>query len=84
MPYSRIRELPKNVRDLLPEQAQKLYRKTFNQAWESYGADSNGGTGVTDAQREENAHRVAWAAVKQSFEKNPNSIAPFIRDSLPS
>lgn len=66
MPYERNADLPEQVRDNLPENAQKIYRKAFNNAWDQYEKkeDRRG-----DASREETAHRVAWAAVKESYEK---------------
>lgn len=66
MPYERNAELPKQVRDNLPENAQEVYRKAFNSAWDQY-EDPDDRRG--DASREETAHRVAWAAVKESYEK---------------
>lgn len=66
VPYSRIDELPASVRDNVPKHAQEIYKEAFNGAWEQYKDpdDRNG-----DASREETAHRVAWAAVKQKYEK---------------
>ncbi|AGA90176.1 putative cation transport regulator [Thioflavicoccus mobilis 8321] len=66
MPYDRDEDLPESVRDNLPKAAQTIYRKAFNSAWEEYSdaADRRG-----DASREEAAHRVAWSAVKGSYEK---------------
>jgi len=66
MPYERNADLPKQVRDHLPEKAQTIYRKAFNSSWDQY-ADPEDRRG--DASREETAHRVAWAAVKESYEK---------------
>lgn len=66
MPYDRISELPKSVRDALPEEAQRIYREAFNAAWEGY-ADPKTRRG--GASREETAHKVAWSAVKREYEK---------------
>ena len=57
MPYKTERDLPESVRDHLPKHAQEIYRAAFNSAWDEYDHD------------EERAHRVAWAAVKQDYEK---------------
>jgi cation transport regulator len=46
------------VRDNLPKHAQEIYQAAYNSAWEEYNHD------------EERAHRVAWAAVKRSYEKD--------------
>lgn len=66
MPYDSISELPTSVRDSLPKEAQKIYREAYNDAWDRYAhaEDRKGG-----ASREETAHKVAWSAVKKSYEK---------------
>ncbi len=67
MPYDRIDELPESVRDNLPKHAQDIYKEAFNSAWDQYDdPDERRG----DASREEMAHKVAWSAVKQSYEKD--------------
>lgn len=66
MPYDSKSELPDNVRDNLPPHAQEIYRKAFNSAWDEY-KDPEDRQG--DASREETAHKVAWAAVKQEYHK---------------
>jgi len=66
MPYERNADLPAAVRDSLPTEAQTIYRKAFNNAWEQYKYRDRRRGG---ASREETAHRVAWAAVKGSYEK---------------
>jgi cation transport regulator len=58
MPYESTSDLPKGVRDNLPDHAQEIYVAAFNNAWEEYGKD------------EERAHRVAWSAVKETYEKD--------------
>lgn len=69
MPYQKTSELPKGVHDNLPEHAQEIYLKAYNNAWEQY---KEPGDRKGDATREETAHRVAWAAVKQEYEKSEN------------
>jgi cation transport regulator len=66
MPYDRNADLPDSVRNNLPEHAQSIYREAFNSAFEEYKSarDRRG-----DASREETAHKVAWSAVKQKYEK---------------
>ena len=66
MPYSELKELPKSVRSVLPEHAQEIYLAAFNNAWEEY-SDSDDRQG--ESSREETAHKVAWSAVKQKYEK---------------
>ncbi|WP_149194383.1 putative cation transport regulator ChaB [Luteimonas suaedae] len=66
MPYQSIAELPDNVRDNVPKHAQEIYKEAFNSAWEQYDKpDERRG----DASREETAHKVAWSAVKDKYEK---------------
>jgi len=66
MPYAHNADLPRAVRGALPEEAQTIYRKAFNSAWVEYEPPGKRRGG---ASREETAHRVAWAAVKKSFQK---------------
>jgi cation transport regulator len=67
MRYKKIDELPVSVRNSLSEPAQEIYKQAFNSAWEqSQDPDEE----IDDSSREETAHRVAWAAVKQD---NANS-----------
>jgi cation transport regulator len=70
MPYEKLGDLPDSVRDNLPQQAQEIYKEAYNSAWEQYKnpADRQG-----DASREETAHKVAWAAVKNKYEKDEQS-----------
>ena len=67
MPYDNPRQLPDSIRKNLPEHAQDIFVKAFNNAWEQYRepGDRHG-----DSTREETAHKVAWTAVKQVYEKD--------------
>jgi cation transport regulator len=69
MPYDSLKDLPESVRDNLPKHAQEIYQAAFNNAWAQY-KDPEDRRG--DASREETAHRVAWSAVKQEYEKGDN------------
>ena len=66
MPYKNLSELPDNVKNSLPEHAQEIYLAAFNSAWKQYkdAADRYGDDG-----RETVAHKVAWSAVKEKYEK---------------
>jgi len=66
MPYETTSELPENVKNVLPNHAQDIYKEAFNSAYKQY-KDPDNRRG--DADREEVAHRVAWAAVKKTYEK---------------
>jgi cation transport regulator len=56
MPYASNNELPITVQHVLPPHAQDTFREAFNHALDEYG-------------HEENAFRVAWAAVKKRYRK---------------
>ena len=66
MPYKELSALPESVRHYLPKHAQEIYLAAFNNAWQEYREpqDRRG-----SASREAVAHKVAWAAVKQQYEK---------------
>jgi cation transport regulator len=57
MPYLDNSDLPPSVRDHLPPHAQDIFRETFNAAWARHDGDDG------------SAFRIAWAAVKRSYEK---------------
>lgn len=67
MPYQKISDLPKSVKDALPAHAQEIYKDAFNNSWEEYADREK--RREPESSREEVAHRVAWAAVKQKYEK---------------
>ncbi|MBR1369471.1 hypothetical protein RJ53_08180 [Methanocalculus chunghsingensis] len=67
MPYKKTDDLPSAVKDNLPDHAQEIYMAAFNNAWEEY---RNPEKRRDDASHEETAHRVAWAAVKNKYEKD--------------
>lgn len=66
MPYDRIDQLPDSVRDNVPKHAQEIYKEAYNSAWKEY-ADPDNRRG--SASREETAHKVAWSAVKEKYQK---------------
>ena len=70
MPYKNVLELPASVRGNLPEHARKIYLEAFNNAWDEY---KNPEDRKGDASREETAHKVAWSAVKKTYEKDEKS-----------
>ena len=70
MPYKTDAELPESVRNVLPSHAQDIYRKAFNSAWDEYADASKRRGGES---QEETAHKVAWAAVKDKYEKDDAS-----------
>jgi cation transport regulator len=71
MPYNSISELPENVKNVLPDHAQDIYKEAFNSAYEEYAKpqDRHDGDG-----KEETAHKVAWSAVKKAgYQKGNDS-----------
>ncbi|WP_027587054.1 putative cation transport regulator ChaB [Acidipropionibacterium thoenii] len=66
MPYDSIDELPEAVQKVLPKHAQDIYKEAFNSAFQQYRSpkDRQG-----DESREQAAHKVAWAAVKDKYTK---------------
>jgi cation transport regulator len=66
MPYKNLSDLPDSVRDNLPKHAQEIYQAAYNNAWDEY---KDPGDRRGDSGREETAHSVAWAAVKEKYEK---------------
>ncbi|WP_037433969.1 putative cation transport regulator ChaB [Serratia plymuthica] len=66
MPYNSKSSLPDNVKNVLPDHAQEIYKEAFNSAWDQY-RDPDDRRG--DDSREETAHKVAWSAVKQTYRK---------------
>ena len=53
MPYDAITELPDNVRNVLPEAAQHIWREVFNST-------------LSRGESEDTARRIAWMAVKNA------------------
>ena len=67
MPYKSKSDLPESVKSALPAHAQEIYMEAYNSAWKQYDEP---GERRGDASREETAHRVAWSAVKKTYEKD--------------
>ncbi len=57
MPLKRNADLPEAARNVLPDEAQDVYRDAYNRALEEHGG-------------EQRAHEAAWAAVKDKFVEN--------------
>lgn len=71
MSYKEVKDLPDNVKNVLPQQAQEIYKKAFNSAWDQYDSPEDRRAG---ADREEVSHRVAWSAVKQKYYKGSDEM----------
>jgi len=70
MPYNNKTDLPDSVRSVLPDHAQDIYKEAFNSAYEEYKDPTKR---RDSADREEVAHRVAWNAVKQKYQKGDDN-----------
>lgn len=58
MPYLSIDDLPPPVRNNLPRHAQKIFKDAFNSAYQTHHGED-----------EVTSFKIAWAAVKQTYEK---------------
>ena len=67
MPFKYLSDLPGAITDNLPIRGQEIYRTAYNSAWYEYNDKDNRRIGTN---REQFAHGVAWAAVKNIYEKN--------------
>ena len=66
MPYKTNKNLPKSIRDNLPEEAQTIFRKVFNNSEKQYKDPKKRRGNVS---LDEVCMKVAWAAVKREYEK---------------
>lgn len=66
MPYSSISDLPENVTNVLPKHAQEIFKEAFNSAYDQYDEPEER---RGNESRENTARKVAWGAVKKSYEK---------------
>jgi cation transport regulator len=69
MPYETIADLPPTLKRVLPKEAQEIYLKAFNGAFEEYKEPVKRRFGEP---LEEVAIKIAWSAVKKIYEKNDN------------
>ena len=63
MPYAVVEDLPADVRDALPLHGQQIFLAAFNEADETSCRDAS--------DREGCSFKIAWAAVGNSYQKNP-------------
>jgi cation transport regulator len=66
MPYEKIKNLPEDVKGVLPQKAQEIYLEAYNSAWDQYRHEEDRKGNRT---LEETAHAIAWAAVKKKYKK---------------
>lgn len=67
MPYGSNIDLPSSVQSHLPAHAQDIYREAFNHAYAAHAGEFD---------RERRSHMIAWAAVKQNYEKMDDAWVP--------
>lgn len=67
MPFTSMRDLPDRVKDVLPHHAEEIFLAAFNSAWNQYDTPQER---RGDDSREVVAFKVAWNAVKKSYQKN--------------
>lgn len=65
-----MEELPDSVQNVLPKHAQEIYKEAYNNALDQYKDPKNR---RGDASLEETAHKVAWSAVEEKYEKDEDS-----------
>jgi len=70
MPYKSTSELPDSVKSSLPVHAQDIYKEAFNSAYDEYKKAQDR---QKDSDREETAHKVAWSAVKNKYQKGDDN-----------
>ncbi len=68
MSYEKMNELPKRVKKM-PKEAQEIYKKAFDKAWDIYEEPEEGQEHIS---REEIAHEVAWASLRNKYKKENN------------
>lgn len=71
MPYRSIIDLLDDIHENFPNQARKIYQESYDKARDEYKKLKN----RRDVKnREDSAHKVAWHAVKDEYEKGDNGI----------
>jgi cation transport regulator len=60
--YESINGLPTTIRDVLPEDAQRVYLEAYNRAWDGYNEEI-----VGDLTRDGVANRAGWTVVEHEF-----------------
>lgn len=71
MPYQTINELPEPLRNVLLDHAQVIFKEAFNNAYDEYKDPKDR---REDISREDTSRRVAWAAVKRTYEKGDDGL----------
>ncbi len=71
MPYENKEDLPYLIKDELPEHAQEIWMKAYNNAYKEYANPKERRN--PNESRETVANKVAWAAVDTQYKKDPRS-----------
>jgi cation transport regulator len=68
MKYQTEEDLPKTIREVLPEEAQEVYIKAYDASWDAYSA-----TVQQTLNRDAIVHRDAWDALLREFEQDSDT-----------
>lgn len=68
MAYNSIIDLLKDAQIDFPKHAREIYKQAYDKAWDEYGDTENR---QGSQSRKEAAHRLAWKAVENKYEKGP-------------
>ncbi len=79
MRYETKEELPEKITAALPDEAQEIYLRRYQEAWDNYNPRSAGGL-----PRQALAHREGWAAVGREFEQHEGTGAWYRRGEVPA
>ncbi|PIN76547.1 cation transport regulator ChaB [Candidatus Woesearchaeota archaeon CG10_big_fil_rev_8_21_14_0_10_36_11] len=71
MPYNTNNDLPKRVRNNLPQGAQTIFRKVFNESYIKYADPIKR---KRNDSLEEVCNKVAWFVVKKKYAKRKDGI----------
>jgi cation transport regulator ChaB len=76
--YESIEDLPPSLRSALPEEAQEVYLKAYQDSWDDYEGHEGG-----DLSRAAVAHRDGWNVMSQQYVKHASSGKWYPADELP-
>jgi len=78
MRYESKSDLPHTLRDALPEEAQRIYLKAYQEAWDKYSEEES-----SELDQEGVAHRQAMHAVEEEFVLREDMGGWFKRGEVP-
>ena len=78
MRYGSLEELPEKITSVLPEEAQEIYLRRYQEAWDTHNPRTAGGLAQHAL-----AHREGWAAVGRESEKYEGTGTWYRRGEVP-